>query len=213
MKQGTSMESRFGLAGLMAIAAAATAWSAWKPYDYGTWAFELALGFAGVAVLIATYRRFPMSNLVYALAAVHFVVLAAGAKYTYAEMPLFNWLRDVLGLSRNHFDRVGHFMQGFVPAIIARELLLRTSPLRPGKWLSFLCVAVCLAFSAFYELLEWWMVVVFYPAEGPSWLGMQGDPWDAQSDMLMALTGAILAILLLSRLHDRSLARLAAPEE
>jgi putative membrane protein len=208
MPENAQQRSRFGLTGLLIVAAVATAWSAWRPYDYGTWAFELALGFAGLAVLAATRRRFHMSGLAYALAAVHFVILAAGAKYTYAEMPLFNWLRDALGLARNHFDRVGHFMQGFVPAILAREVLLRTSPLRPGKWLSFLCVAVPLAFSAFYELLEWWMVALFYPSHGPYWLGMQGDPWDAQWDMLMALAGATLAIALLSRLHDRSMRRI-----
>ena len=144
----------------------------------------------------------------YLLVSLHYVILAVGAKYTYAEVPLFNWFESVLSLSRNHFDRVGHFAQGFVPAIVVRELLLRTSRLKPGGWVSFLSVAVCLAVSAVYELLEWWMVVVFYPGGDPEWLGMQGDAWDAQWDMFLALLGASLALVLLSRLHDRSIAAL-----
>jgi putative membrane protein len=194
---------------LVGVVAAATIWSGIRPVDYGTWVFELSVGMAGVIILLATYRRFRFSNLVYVLVAIHYVVLAIGAKYTYAEMPLFNWLKDALSLSRNHFDRVGHFFQGFVPAIIVRELLLRTTPLRPGKWVSVLPIAVCLAVSAFYELLEWWMVVVFYPGSGPEWLGMQGDIWDAQGDMLAALVGATGGIVFLSRLHDRSIEAVA----
>jgi putative membrane protein len=197
------------LALMLAVVAAAMLWSGIHPVDFWTWVFELAIGFVGVVILTATYGRFRFSNLVYLLVAIHFVILSAGAKYTYAEMPLFTWIKDVLHLSRNYYDRVGHFAQGFVPAIICRELLLRTSPLRPGKWVSFLCVAVCLALSAFYELIEWWMVIFFYPKEGAAWLGMQGDIWDAQGDMFMALCGAIVAIALLSRVHDRSMAKVA----
>jgi len=194
---------------LLTVVSAAIIWSGFHPVDFWTWVFELAIGFAGVLVLAATYRWFQFSNLVYTLVAIHFVILAAGGKYTYAEMPLFNWLRDTFHLSRNYYDRVGHFAQGFVPAMICRELLLRTSPLRPGKWLSFLCVAVCLALSAFYEFIEWWMVIFFYPKEGAAWLGMQGDVFDAQGDMFMAFCGAIAAIAILSRLHDRSIAKVA----
>lgn len=183
-------------------------WSAIKPYDYGVWIFELALGLIGLGILIVIYNRFRFSGLVYILVGIHFAILAIGAKYTYAEMPVFNWLRDTFGLARNYYDRVGHFMQGFVPALIVREVLLRKTPLKPGGWLGFLCVSVCLAFSAFYELLEWWMVLVFYPKEGANWLGMQGDIWDAQGDMLMALIGATLAILLLSRAHDQSMGKI-----
>lgn len=128
--------------------------------------------------------------------------------HTYAGMPLFDWLRAAHGLARNHFDRVGHFAQGFIPAIFVREWLRRAGGLRPGARLGFLSVSVCLAFSAFYELLEWGIVLTFYPDSGPEWLGMQGDPWDAQQDMLMALCGATASILLLSRAHERSMAAL-----
>lgn len=196
------------LAVLILVAAAFTVWSAWRPKGYDIWLFEIAPGLIGAAVFIATYRRFPFSNLVYVVAAVHFVILAVAAKYTYADMPWFNWLRDSLGLSRNHYDRVGHFMQGFGPALIVREVLLRTTPLMPGKMVAFLCVCVCLAFSAFWEMIEWWFVLLFYPDSGPNWLGMQGDVWDAQWDMFMALCGAVVSMLLLSRLHDRSMAQL-----
>lgn len=183
-------------------------WSAFHPFDYGVWLFENILGMAGVLLLALTYTRFRFSGLVYVLVGVHVAILAMGAKYTYAEMPLFNWLRDTFGLARNYYDRVGHFAQGFFPAILAREILLRTTALSRGKMLSFLVVSVCLAMSAFYELIEWWVVLLFYPQAGPEWLGLQGDPWDAQQDMLMALSGAILALVLLRRAHDRSLARL-----
>jgi putative membrane protein len=195
------------------IVTAAFVWSAIRPTDYGVWIFELSLGLAGVVFLVATRRLFPLSGLVYVLAAIHFVILACGAKYTYAEMPLFNWLRDVFHLSRNHFDRVGHLAQGFIPAMFVREFLRRKGALKPGPLLGFLCVSVCLAFSAFYEILEWWMVVRFYPSSGPEWLGMQGDPWDAQEDMLMALIGSTTSILALSSLHERSMAAIpqAAP--
>jgi putative membrane protein len=193
---------------MLLIATVFFIWSAIKPYDYGVWIFELALGLIGIGILIITYSRFRFSGLVYILVGIHFAVLAIGAKYTYAEMPLFNWLRDTFHLSRNHYDRVGHFMQGFVPALIVREVLLRKTPLKPGGWLSFLCISVCLGFSAFYELLEWWMVIFIYPKEGANWLGLQGDIFDAQGDMFMALIGATLAILLLSRAHDRSIKKI-----
>ena len=192
----------------LGVVAIAFVWSAIRPMDYGVWIFELSLGLAGVLFLVATRRRFPFSGLVYALASVHFVILACGAKYTYAEMPLFNWLRDALDLSRNHFDRVGHLAQGFIPAMFVREFLRRTGRLKPGPLLGFLCISVCLAFSAFYEILEWWIVLTFYPTSGAEWLGMQGDPWDAQEDMLMALIGSSAAILTLSSLHERSMAAL-----
>ena len=186
---------------LVVVCAAVLAWSAIRPYSYDVWLFEIAPGVIGVAALAATVRWFRFSVLVYVLVGVHFAVLAIAAKYTYAEMPLFNWLRDAAGLSRNHYDRVGHFMQGFVPAIVAREILLRTTPLRPGKMLAFLCAAVCLAISAFWELRE----------SGQEWLGLQGDVWDPHWDMFLALTGAVMALLLLSRLHDRSIAAVRHP--
>lgn len=190
---------------LIIVAAVATAFSAVRPHDYPTWFFEIMLGVPGVVLLAATYRRFRFSSLVYVVCAVHFVVLAVGAKYTYELVPLFTWIKEVLGLSRNHFDRVGHFMQGFTPALLMRELLLRTSTLRRGKWLTLVCICVPLAFSAFYELLEMWCVAAFYATEGNQWLGMQGDVWDAQWDMTMALCGAIVALAFFRRLHDRTM--------
>ena len=192
----------------LTIVAVAFVWSAIRPRDYAVWLFELSLGLTGVVFLVLTRRLFPVSGLAYVLAAVHFVILACGAKYTYAGMPLFDWLRDALALSRNHFDRVGHLAQGFIPAIFVREWLRRAGGLRPGALLGFLCVSVCLAFSAFYEILEWGIVLKFYPDSGPEWLGMQGDPWDAQEDMLMALCGATVSILSLARAHERSMAQL-----
>jgi putative membrane protein len=194
---------------LLAFSAIVLAWSLVHPSDYWVWLFEISAGIIGLAVLAATYRRFPFSRLVYLLVGIHFAVLAIAARYTYAEMPLFNWLRDPLGLTRNHYDRVGHFFQGFVPALITREILIRLTELKSGKLLGFLCISVCLAFSAFWELLEWWMAVAFYRETAAAWLGMQGDPWDAQWDMFMALCGATAAIAFFSGVHDRSMAEVA----
>ncbi len=195
---------------LGAIMVAAVAWSAIDTPDYGVWFFELVPGSIATALLVLTFKRFRFSNLAYFLICGQFLVLATGAKYTYAEVPLFDWLQDQLHLHRNHFDRVGHFVQGFVPAIIVRELLLRLSPLHRGKWLFVVVISICLAFSALYEILEMWVVLLFYPDSGPEWLGMQGDPYDAQWDMSMALIGATLAQLTLGRLHDRSISAVTA---
>ena len=194
---------------LLAFSAIVLAWSLVHPLDFWVWLFEISAGIVGLAVLAATYRRFPFSRLVYLLAGIHFAVLAIAARYTYAEMPLFNWLRDALGLARNHYDRVGHFFQGFVPALITREILIRRTKLKSGKLLGFLCISICLAFSAFWELLEWWIAVAFYRETAAAWLGMQGDPWDAQWDMFMALCGATAAIAFFSGVHDRSMAEVA----
>jgi putative membrane protein len=190
---------------MLAVFAGATVWSVTGPVDWATWFFEWSLGAAGVLALVAVYPRYRFSSLVYVVAAIHFVVLAVGARYTYAEVPWFNWLRDTLGLSRNYYDRVGHFFQGVTPALVAREVLLRSTGLGRGWCLPFLVVCVALAFSAFYEMIEWWWVVAFYASSGPEWLGMQGDPWDAQQDMFMALCGAVATLLLLSRRQDRSI--------
>jgi len=191
---------------LLLAAVLMTAWSAIKPADYATWFFEIVPGAVGVLILVAVSPRFPFSSLFYTVVAIHFVVLATGAKYTYTEVPLFNWLQEVLHLSRNHFDRIGHFFQGITPALLAREILIRHSGMRRGFVLSLVAICVALAFSAFYEVVEWWWVLAFYPTEGPQWLGMQGDPWDAQWDMFMALCGAVTALAILSRIHDRSIA-------
>jgi len=195
---------------LVAYCALIGLWSLLSPLDFATWVFEIFFGVVGVAVLALTFRKCRFSNMVYVLVAIHFTVLALGAKYTYADMPAFNWLRDEFGLARNYFDRVGHFMQGFVPAMIARELLLRKFDIKRGKFLFFIVTSICLAISAFYEFIEWWMVIAFYPEAGMEWLGIQGDIWDAQQDMFMAFVGAILAQLLLNKLHDRSMKELHA---
>jgi putative membrane protein len=196
---------------LLGTVLVATAWSAAGSHDYPTWAFELLPGLVATAVLLwlGFSNRFRFSTAVYAVCALQFVILAAGAKYTYEQVPLFNWLRDGFDLSRNHSDRLGHFFQGMSPTLIVRELLLRRTNIR-RRWLAgALAGCVAVAFSASYEIVEWLWVVAFYSDQGPAWLGHQGDPWDAQADMLMALFGAIVAATLLARWQDRDIT--AAP--
>ena len=177
------------------------------PADTFTWFLEVAPILIAAPILVFTAERFPLTPLLTVLIGVHAAILALGGTYTYAEVPLGFWLQDLLGFERNPYDRIGHLAQGFVPAILAREVLLRTSPLRPGKWLAFLSVSVCLAFSAFYELVEWWAAASTGEA-AESFLGTQGDVWDTQWDMFLALIGASSSLLLLSRLHAKQLARL-----
>lgn len=196
----------FELSLLIAVVAV-LAWSGWQPHDTFTWVLEVSPAVIGLGILSATRRRFPLSRLLLALIAVHMAILMVGGHYTYAEVPAFDWLRDQFGLARNHYDRVGHFAQGFVPALIAREVLLRVSPLRPGWLLGFLVVCVAMAVSAWYELLEWWVAVASGSA-ADAFLGTQGDPWDTQKDMFFAFIGASVATTLMAPLHDRSLARL-----
>lgn len=172
--------------------------------DRLTWFLETAPVMIGIAILVPTHGRFPLTLLLYRLLALHAVILIVGGYYTYAEVPLFNWLRDAWELSRNHYDRIGHLAQGFIPAILAREILLRCSPLRPGRWLFFIVVCICLAFSAFYEMIEWWVALASKEA-AESFLGTQGDPWDTQWDMSLALIGAVCSQLLLAHVHDRQL--------
>ena len=172
--------------------------------DRLTWTLETLPVMLGLLILAITWQRFPLTPLAYRLIALHALILMVGGYYTYAEVPFFNYLRDTFELSRNHYDRVGHFAQGFVPAILAREILLRRSPLQPGGWLFFLTVCFCLAFSAFYELIEWWVALINEQA-AEAFLGTQGDNWDTQADMFLALFGATCALLLLGRLHDRQL--------
>ncbi len=175
--------------------------------DRFTWFMENVPVFIGVPLLVATYRRFPLTPLLYRLIFLHSLVLMVGGHYTYAEVPAGNWVRDTFGLARNHYDRLGHFAQGFVPAMIAREVLLRTTPLRRGKMLFFLVCSVCLAISAAYELVEWWTATLTGEA-ATAFLGTQGDPWDTQWDMFLALIGSLAAQLSLARVHDRQLDRL-----
>lgn len=180
------------------------AWSGVSPKDRFTWFLEVLPVLIAAPVLVTTRKRFPLTPLLTVLLFLHGVILMVGGKYTYAEVPAGFWVRDALGLARNHYDRLGHFAQGFVPAILAREVLLRTSPLRQGKWLFALVTSVCLAFSAFYELIEWWTAVATGEA-AEAFLGTQGDVWDSQWDMFLALTGALCAQVALARLHDRQL--------
>ena len=175
------------------------------PLERGTWWMEVAPVFIGVPILVATFASFRLSPLLYRLLFIHATILAVGGHYTYARVPIGFWAEHAFDLSRNHYDRVGHLAQGFIPAILAREILLRTSPLRPGGWLFFLVVCVCLAFSATYELIEWGAALLGGEA-ADSFLGTQGDVWDTQWDMFLALVGAISAQLLLARAHDRSMA-------
>ena len=183
-------------------------WSGLYPRDRLTWYLEVMPAFIALVILLSTYHRFRLTDLAYQLIWLHALVLLTGGHYTYAEMPWFNWLRDTYALDRNYYDRVGHVFQGFVPAIIAREVLLRLSPLQRGKWLFFIVVCICLAISAMYELLEW-RVAVLSGEAATAFLATQGDIWDTQWDMFLAMCGAIASLLLLSRWHDRQLGYLA----
>ena len=178
------------------------------PYDRATWWLEVAPVLIAVPLLAATWSRFPLTPLVYWLIAIHALILILGGHYTYARVPLGFWVQDWLDLARNHYDRLGHVAQGFIPAIVVREILLRLSPLKRGGWLFFLVTCVCLAVSAFYEFIEWWVALIV-GSGADEFLATQGDVWDTQWDMFLAFTGAIVAQLLLGRLHDRQLARLA----
>jgi len=192
---------------LFAATAALLVWSGIAPYDRLTWVLEVSWVIAGLPVLVATYRRFPLTPLLYRLLFLHAAVLIVGGYYTYARVPAGFWVSDLFDLSRNHYDRFGHFLQGFVPAILMREILIRRSPLAGSRWLPVMVVSVCLAFSAFFELIEWWAALI-YGGEATAYLATQGDVWDTQWDMAWALAGAVIALLTLSRVHDRELARL-----
>ena len=194
---------------LAAVVLVALVVSGIQPHDRFTWFLEIFWVAGGLPLVVVTWRRFPLTTLLCCLLAVHALVLIVGGAYTYARVPFGYWLQDLLDLSRNPYDRIGHLMQGFVPAILVRELLVRTSPLRGSAWLAPLTVSVCLAFSAFFEMLEWWAALAAGEA-ADAFLAVQGDQWDTQWDMACALIGAITALLLFSRLHDRQLARLNA---
>jgi putative membrane protein len=172
--------------------------------DRFTWFMETVPAMLGLALMWATRESFPLTRLLYWLIFVHSLVLILGGTYTYAKVPLGEWMKDAFGFERNHYDRIGHFMQGFAPAILAREILVRRSPLAGSRWLGFLVFCVCLAFSAFYELIEWWAALAV-GAGADAFLGTQGDPWDTQTDMFLAGIGAIAALLLLARAHDAQL--------
>jgi len=189
---------------LLLLVAGVFVWSAIHPRDRLTWALEVMPVLVAAPIILLTWRRFPLTDLLYGLLAVHAIVLIVGGKYTYSQMPLFNWIKDAFHLARNNYDRFGHLMQGFVPAILARELLLRTSPLKRGKWMFALIVLSCLGASALYELVEW-QAAVWLGGDAEAYLATQGDVWDTQKDMAMAGAGAILAQVTLARFHDRQL--------
>ena len=194
---------------LLAITVAALIYSGIAPYDRLTWVMEVSWVVVAVPVLIVTWRRFPLTPLLYRLLVLHALILILGGYYTYARVPLGFWFGDLVGLERNYYDRLGHLVQGFIPAILAREILVRRSPLAGSRWLPFLVTCICLAFSALFEMIEWSSALVL-GADADAYLATQGDPWDTQADMLCALIGAIAALVLLSRLHDRQLRDLPA---
>lgn len=179
-------------------------WSAINPADYFTWFLEVLPALIGFAVLAITYKKFKLTNLAYALILIHCIVLMVGGHYTYAKVPLFDWIRDYFELGRNNYDKVGHLAQGFIPAILAREIFIRKSVVNSTGWLNFLVICFCLAFSAFYELIEWW-VAISTGESAEAFLGTQGYVWDTQSDMALALLGAMLSLMFLSKVHDRQL--------
>lgn len=180
------------------------AWSAWNPHDYPTWWLEVLPALVALLVLALTRRRFPLTELAYWLILLHAIILMVGGHYTYAEVPLGDWFRDLNGGSRNNYDKLGHLAQGLIPAIVAREVLIRNSVVSRRGWLSPIVVCICLAISAFYELIEWWVALLSEEA-ADSFLGTQGYVWDTQSDMFLALLGAILGLVVFSKLHDRQL--------
>jgi putative membrane protein len=192
------------------IFAVALAWSAVRPHDYFTWFLEVVPALLGVVVLASVDQWLRFTKLVYVLVLLHCFILIVGGHYTYAEVPLFNWIRDTFHQARNNYDRVGHFAQGFVPAIIAREVLLRKTPLKRGAWLSFIVIGLCLGISALYELFEW-SVAAATGSAADAFLGSQGDPWDTQKDMATCLVGSISALLLMTKFHDRQLRRAGVP--
>ncbi len=179
-------------------------WSAINPHDYTTWILEVFPALIGVTILIFTYKKFRFSNFTYTLILIHAIILFVGGHYTYAEVPLGYWMEQWFGWTRNNYDKIGHLAQGIVPAIIARELLIRKAVVKVKSWLNYIIISICLAISAFYELLEW-LGSVMLGSNADAFLGTQGYVWDTQSDMLYALIGAILALILFSKLQDKSM--------
>jgi putative membrane protein len=207
---GTRVEVRLPLVLLAVLTPVLLVTLIMVPAGRLNWLLETGPGLIGIAVLAATFRRFPMSRWIYVCVFLHVLVLTYGAYYTYALTPLGNWARDTFELARNPYDRLGHFAQGFFPAFIIREVLLRLTPLRRGGWLNFLTGAVALAISAVYEFIEWWSALLLDPEGGDKFLGAQGDIWDAQWDMFMCLCGATVALLFFARAHYRSIERLVS---
>ncbi|MCF6225857.1 MAG: DUF2238 domain-containing protein [Xanthomonadales bacterium] len=188
----------------LAVFLATLVWSAIGPKERLTWWLEVAPALIGLALLIFTRKKFPLTPLLYVLVLIHSIILMVGGHYTYAEVPLFDRIAEWMGSERNNFDKLGHLAQGFIPAILAREILLRNQVVAKHGWLNIIIVSLCLAFSAFYELIEWWGALLM-GGDADAFLGTQGYIWDTQSDMLMALIGAVLALVLLSAVHNRQL--------
>ena len=185
----------------------ALVWSAINPKDDFTWFLEVLPALIGFLLIVLTYKKFPLTPLLYVLILIHMIILMVGGHYTYAEVPLFDTIKELLGQSRNNYDKVGHFMQGFEPAILAREILLRKHIVQGSKvWLNYIVISIVLGFSAFYELIEWW-VALATGEDAEAFLGTQGYAWDTQSDMMFALIGVTVALLTLSRYHDKQLKR------
>ncbi|NCO59475.1 MAG: DUF2238 domain-containing protein [Deltaproteobacteria bacterium CG_4_8_14_3_um_filter_51_11] len=202
------MTSNKYAATLLIVVVAVWVWSGIEPHDSRlTWILETFPFMIALPVLLLTYKRFPLTRLAYMLIAIHAMILMLGGHFSYAKVPLGFWMEDWFGWSRNNYDKIGHLMQGFGPAIYVREIIARTSPLKPGKWLSFISIAVPLAFSALYEIIEW-LASLSDPTDTEAFLGTQGYIWDTQSDMFLCLIGSILALILLTRLHNRYLSRI-----
>ena len=183
-------------------------WSAIDPKDQFTWFLEVFPALIGFVLIVLTYKKFPLTPLLYTLILIHMIILMVGGHYTYAEVPLFDWIKEVFHQSRNNYDKVGHLAQGFIPAILARELLIRKHVVTASRaWLNYIVLSIILAFSAFYELIEWW-VAVATGEDAEAFLGTQGYVWDTQSDMMYALIGGIAALILLSRLHDKQIKKI-----
>lgn len=197
---------------LLGLVLAALVYTGIAPHDRLTWSMEVLPVVIALPLAIATWRSFPLTPLLYRLIFLHALILILGGYYTYARVPPGFWFAELFDLQRNHYDRLGHLAQGFIPAILAREILVRRSPLAGTRWLPFVVVCVCLAFSAFFELIEWWSALVL-GADATAYLATQGDPWDTQWDMFLALAGAVLALATLSRLHDRQLGMKRDPAE
>jgi len=196
--------SRTMAATWIAVYVGVLAWSAIEPHDYPTWFLEVFPALIGAGLLWYTRVSFPLTTLSYVLILIHCIILMVGGHYTYAEVPLGDWVRDAFDLQRNNYDKLGHFVQGFIPAIITREIVVRKKVFNDARWRDFFIVCFCIGFSAFYELIEWWVALLSEEA-AESFLGTQGYVWDTQSDMFWALLGATLAVVLFGRLHDRQL--------
>lgn len=209
MPEKITKKEKYGIALWLIVFFSVLLWSGIKPHDYFTWLLEVTPALLGLIILAATYKKFKFTPLVYWLILVHCLILMVGGHYTYAEVPLFDWLREVFGWERNNYDKIGHFMQGFVPVIIIRELFIRLDIVKKKKWMPFIIISICLALSVAYEFVEWFVAVGTGTA-ADSFLGTQGYVWDTQSDMLLCLIGSITALIMLSRAHDKQIKKIKA---